>query len=671
MTSKDEEICNLQKQLLVLQKQLEVRNKAIDDNLIYSETNLAGVITYVSKVFEQISGYSKFELLGQPHNMVRDPGMPKEVFKEIWETIPTGKAWNGIVRNRAKDGSYYTFQATIGALYDIDDKIVGYFSSRHDITNILRDKKRVETILNYQSSIVLIRYGNDIKNINNIFFKIFGFKDLDDFKSKHKCICELFINKGEQIPHLVTNMGELNWLEYIDQNKDKYHNVYMLDKNNKERVYEVKTSGKIFEEEEEEEEVIVFTDITDLKQQQQSLLKQAEHLSIANLKVNESLRKEKIAKKAKDMFLANMSHDIRTPLNGIVATLDLVKKTQLNQMQKQYIDICKNSSDMLLAIVDDILDLSKLETGKFELHPQKTNIKKELKTISNMFDTQISQKGLKFELNIDKNLPDCIVCDIKRLKQVFMNLLSNAIKFTSDGFVIFDIQLIKKDTNQATIKFIIEDTGIGIATEHQKKIFEPFKQEDSTTSIKFGGTGLGTSIAKNIVELHESKLELDSELGSGSRFYFTATFDICGQFFEEEEEEEEEACFENSTILIAEDNETNQMVIEMLLEDLEIEDIAITNNGLEAFEEYRENYDKYDLILMDVNMPVLDGLGATKKILEFEKSNQIEHTAIIALTANTVAGDRQKFLDSGMDGYLAKPIKEHELIKVLKGFLSA
>ena len=250
-----------------------------------------------------------------------------------------------------------------------------------------------------------------------------------------------------------------------------------------------------------------------------------------------------------------------------------------------------------------------------------------------------------------------------------MNLLSNAIKFTSQGSVTFDIKIVNSTENNISINFSVTDTGIGISSENQSKIFEAFSQEDNTTATKFGGTGLGTTIAKSIVELCNSKLEINSELGVGSNFFFIADFEICSSIFEDEDEDEDEDVTHNDCrILIAEDNETNQMIIEMILEDLCIENINILENGLVAFEEYKENHNEYDLILMDINMPVMDGLESTANIIKFEKDNNIKHTPIIALTANTIAGDKEKFLASGLDGYLAKPIKEIAVLEILKEF---
>jgi CheY-like chemotaxis protein len=364
-----------------------------------------------------------------------------------------------------------------------------------------------------------------------------------------------------------------------------------------------------------------------------------------------------------------MSHDIRTPLNGIIGTLNILQKTNIDNEQNKYLRTCQNSSNMLLNIVNDILDLSKMETGKFTLDNQSCDIKTELNMVGAMFEATIKQKGLSYIANIDKNIPFCIICDINRLKQVFSNLLSNAVKFTKEGTITFEVDLISKNKENVTIKFNVKDTGIGIAKDKQNLIFEAFAQEDQTTSTKFGGTGLGTNIAKNIVELYDGKLEVKSELGVGSEFYFTITLNICNDKFELNEENKIEIkSFPNAKILVAEDNPTNQMVIEMLLEDFGIEDITLVDDGKDAFESYQNDTTKYDLILMDINMPIMGGIESLENIILFEQENNLQHIPTIALTANAM-DEEQKYQKIGFDGYLAKPVDEADLLKILNKFI--
>jgi len=413
----------------------------------------------------------------------------------------------------------------------------------------------------------------------------------------------------------------------------------------------------------QEKEVIVdFRDMVNHTQKIYNEFKENEK------RLNQSLKLEKEAKESKNLFFANMSHDIRTPLNGIIGTLNILLKTNITKEQKKYLKSCKNSSDILLGIVNDILDLSKMDTGKFTLDNQPCDIKEELKMVGGMFEANMKQKNLQYIANIDQHIPECIVCDIKRLKQVFSNLLSNAVKFTEVGSITFEAMVIYQNSDKVTIKFSVKDTGIGIAKDKQNLIFEAFTQEDSTTATKFGGTGLGTNIAKNIVELYNGKLELKSELGVGSEFYFVVDFDICDLKHKDIEEILDiDMPIETLRILVAEDDPTNQMVIEMMLEDLNIEEIKIVGNGQEAVDEYKLNYDKYDMIFLDIQMPIMGGLDATEEIRAFEKENHIATTIIVALTGDVSDKDFAKYLKIGMDDMLAKPVEEKELLRILKG----
>jgi len=511
-------------------------------------------------------------------------------------------------------------------------------------------------ILDSQTNFTILTNEKEIKVVNRSFLEFFGYEDLDSFKKDHKCICDFFEEEEEEEEEfLKAKYDDESWLRHVLNNIEKSFKVKIKDKNGNVHIFQVVASGKKIEEEEEEEEeeryVVIFNDITE---------------------IYEAIEREKRAREAKDIFLANMSHDIRTPLNGIISTLAILQKSELNDKQKHLVDICRNSTTLLLSIVNDVLDLSKLQTGKFQLNPRNSNLEKVLVELGEIYEFQAKSKDLNFRLYIDEKLPECIVCDTDRLRQIFTNLLSNALKFTKEGEVIFEIRVLNKKDGKIKIRFAIIDTGIGIAKDKQKEIFEPFKQEDQTTATNFGGTGLGLSIVKELVELHNSKLELESNIGLGSEFAFEVEFDLCGKSLEEEEEEEEEeeVNFSNTHVLIAEDNETNQMVIEMLLEDFGIEKITITNDGLECVQEYIKRHKEFDLIFMDINMPKMDGVDATKKILEFEKlDGGLEHTPIVALTANSMAGDREKYLKNGFDEYLAKPIEEYKLLKILKKFL--
>jgi len=373
------------------------------------------------------------------------------------------------------------------------------------------------------------------------------------------------------------------------------------------------------------------------------------------------------ASKVKSEFLAGMSHEIRTPLNAILGFVDILKAGEKDKNRQKRFSIVKNSGASLLTIINDILDFSKIESGKMILERRKFSTKKPFKEVSQLFYEKATENGIDLKIQFDSQLPRFFVGDIVRIKQVAANFLSNAIKFTNKGGEIiintsFDIQ-----TNQLT--FSVKDSGVGIDEKNIKKIFESFTQEDSSTTRKFGGTGLGLSISKALIDSMDGEITVSSKLDEGSIFSF-----ILPILEAEKEEYNKEIPLGKidlnkklvAKILLVEDNKTNQMLMNILLGDLGL-DIDLAENGLEAVEKFKEN--KYDLILMDENMPKMSGIEATKIILDLEKQNNAVHTPIVALTANALATDRARFLSAGMDEFITKPIDNKNFIGILHSFL--
>lgn len=508
------------------------------------------------------------------------------------------------------------------------------------------------------------------------------------------------------------------------------------------------------------------------------------------------------ASEAKSMFLANMSHEIRTPLNGIVGFTELLKDTELHDEQREFIDIIEKSSENLLEIINNILDLSKIESNKLEIEEIVFNPIDEFESAVEVYAVRASEKHIDLACFVDPSLERPLKGDPTKIKEVVINLLSNAVKFTNSGGAIsVDIRRVQSDTpHRAKVHFRVKDNGIGVTSEQKSRIFEAFSQADTSITRKYGGTGLGLTISSRFVELMGSKLDLESEPGQGTTFFFTLEFEeietlnepLKGSFsninavilednakkklqttylkeyldyfgvsytiFHEIEElrmlerqvnydllfidndytddenmiayassqeqlvlitksyymkkidsmgidifkvlyeplnstkvrstldaydaeafsnrkqkatrrkkfDEKSSRFAASA-LVAEDNVINQKLIRRTLEDLGLE-ITIANNGLEAFEKRKNG--TFDIIFMDIQMPVLDGIEATQEILDFEEDYGQHHIPIIALTANALKGDRERFLEAGMDEYTTKPLVRSEIISLLNNFLA-
>ncbi len=500
----------------------------ISRNIITSTTDLKGIITSVSDAYCTISGYTKEELIGQPHNIIRHQDMPKSAFKDMWKTIKTGEIWSGEVKNLKKDGEYYWVYAVIEPVFNSKGVVESYLAIRVDITDKIKLKE--------------------------------------------------------------------------------------------------------------------FSQIQEILIESQT--------KIANTQRDKAIG----ALKSKDEFLANMSHEIRTPLNAIIGFIELLKEDEQDKTKQNYLNVINSSSKSLLEIINDILDFSKIESGNLSIDKIDFNPTNEFDLTQKLFQARFEEKSIEFKVTY-KNLPNSLNGDILRIKQVINNLLSNAIKFTPDNKNIY-LDIWYKDNN---IFVSIKDQGIGISKEYQDKIFEAFTQEDSSTTRQYGGTGLGLTISYNLVEAMGGELKLKSKIGVGSEFYFSIPIKLGNKI--EKNKTTSIHTILNAHILLVEDNKANQMFMKVVLKKMGLTfDIAV--DGVEAIKLFKEK--EYDAILMDENMPNMGGIEATQNILKYERQNNLNHTPIVALTANALKGDREKFLEAGMDEYMTKPLDKNKLVVVLE-----
>ncbi|MBN2870397.1 MAG: response regulator [Campylobacterales bacterium] len=633
---------------------LEQYKAIVDASAIISKSDPEGKITYANEMFCRISGYTSEELIGQDHNIVRDPATPTYVFKHMWDTIRSNKIWHGVIHNRAKNGKSYTVKSTVAPIFDQNGNIIEYIALREDISGVIKkekkiraERKKLDDILNHVDSIVaMVSLQEKLLFVNQKFFDMFPYVDLYDYKSDHSCICDIFEPREG---FLQPQMGDQYWVEYVLSHPEAQHHALMIDKTAKERIFTV--NAQPIHADEKELFVVTLGDVTELQRAKEEA---------------------KVAAQMKGEFLANMSHEIRTPMNGIFGFVSLLSQTHLDEKQKRYVDVIEGSTQTLLGIVNDILDFSKIESGKLELDCTKVNPFIEFDRIMQLFSVKAEQKKIALRMRIDPLLSECIVIDLLRMQQIVSNLLSNAVKFTPEsGEVLLYVALLARQGEKSRISIGIKDNGIGIAHAHQRKIFEAFSQADSTTTRKFGGTGLGLSISAHLVSLMGGELKVKSRLGEGSEFYFEIDVQTCSfedsrilQMDGERRESGDEGTMRLSgKVLIAEDNRVNQMLIEELLQHFGLRP-KIVFDGREALEQITET--PYDLVFMDVNMPHMGGIEALERI----KAKGIR-VPVIALTANAMAGDDERFLSLGFDGYLSKPVDVEKLENILRVYLSA
>lgn len=611
--------------------------------------DMNGVILDVNAAAEKMSGYTKKEVLGLNLKLLIAPEY-RDKFADYLNELKTNNGATGSFQIITKSGKKraWLYQNTV---YDNNGAAPYVIASAVDITETVKAQNEIERqqqiirqIIDSSPNVIFVmNEQQQIVLANKAFGMYYNYdeKETPFAPSLSKGTEDIFLGDVESLIDL--DEGDKMRLEgSVENPADHTINWYSIIKT----CFKDKTGKKY---------ILCFgMDITGRHHVESDLI-------AANEMVERSL-------KVKDQFISNMSHEIRTPLNAVIGFTDLLADTSLNKEQGEYVQIVKTASQNLLALINNILDLSKIESGNLSLECQPINVAQIVSDAVKILEQKAKRKNIELKLVLSEDIPQLVMGDQLRLSQILFNLIGNAVKFTDFGYVEISCRKVKgSDENKHYLAFTVKDTGIGVPQEKQKDIFERFTQANVDTQRLYGGTGLGLNIAKSIVDMHGGTLTMESTQDVGTTFHFILTYDPCEESMDLVEVKSESGATilsvnlkRSINILLAEDNMINAMLAIQVLTNGGFTVEHVVNGALAVEEVQKKNY---DVVLMDIQMPIMNGIEATKSIRALEGA--VSKIPIVAMTAHSMYGEMQNCYSSGMSGYISKPFKPENLYKVI------
>jgi len=642
------------KAIRAAQNALENQKFALDQHSIVSITDRTGTITYANDKFCEISGYSRDELEGANHRIIKSDLHPPEFFREMWDCISSGKVWHGELQNRAKDGRLYWVSATIVPFVDDSGEPYQYVAIRTDITTRRQALERLGEQLHFNQELVeaipLPVYVKDearrYRVLNKAFEQFFGIRR-EDFLGK--TAFELLTDEGAAIH----DQRDRELLQAVSR-QDYEAQIPNRNGSVRDGIYHKATltrpDGSI------SGIVGTISDITERKAMEHATLLAKESAEVSN--------------RAKSDFLANMSHEIRTPMNGIMGMIDLVLDSPLNAEQRELLGIARSSANGLLAIVNEVLDFSRIEAGKVGLEISDYNLHGLLETVTKLMQPGAAGKGLGLRCEIAGNLPRDVSGDALRLRQVLLNLLTNAIKFTERGQVLLRGELEHDDRQMSILHLSVSDSGIGIAADRLNQIFDAFAQEDASTTRRYGGTGLGLTISSRLVALMGGSIDVESRVGTGSTFHVRLPLAATPTITQQQlsllpDRDNASTGFGSIEILVAASDAVSREAIGALLAECGHR-ARFAESGRDVIAKWQAG--RFALILMDLQNPATDGPATIREIRRIEREQDSPAAIpIYALSAAALPEEPQQGAGAGVDGYLTMPIERDALLRVLAG----